>query len=92
VANYGDFGAACSEISGFNQTDTDNDGMPDDWENQFQNTNAAVWDANSDADGDGYPNIEEYLSYLARDDERYRNVYMAGTGALPQYNCGRPML
>ncbi|MGB5778537.1 MAG: hypothetical protein WBH10_05625 [Allopontixanthobacter sediminis] len=90
VAASGGFAQLVS--TGGSKTDTDNDGMPDDWENQFQNTNAAVWDANADADGDGYPNIEEYLSHLARDDERYRNIYMAGTGALPQYNCGRPML
>ncbi|MFV0645156.1 MAG: hypothetical protein ACK5NN_11765 [Sphingomonadaceae bacterium] len=73
------------------KADSDNDGMPDDWENRFKNTNPNVWDANSDGDGDGYPNIEEYLSYLAQDDQRYRGIFSAGTGALPDYNCGRPM-
>lgn len=71
--------------------DSDNDGMPDSWEVQFTNTNANVFDANNDADGDGYPNIEEYLNYLARDAERYSGFIGSGTGALPAYNCGRPM-
>lgn len=85
VAASGGFAQLVS--TGRSKTDTDINGMPDDWEIQFQNTNAAVWDASSDADGDGYHNIEEYLSYLAQDEERYRNVYTAGTGALSQYNC-----
>ncbi|MFV0643850.1 MAG: hypothetical protein ACK5NN_05025, partial [Sphingomonadaceae bacterium] len=73
------------------KADSDNDGMPDDWENRFKNTNPNVWDANSDGDGDGYPNIEEYLSYLAQDDQRYRGIFSAGTVELQDYNCGRPM-
>ena len=71
--------------------DSDNDGMPNDWEQRFTNTNPNVWDANNDADGDGYPNIEEYLSWLAQDDVRYSGFIGSGTGALPAYNCGRPM-
>ena len=71
------------------KVDTDNDGMPDDWERRFKNTNPAVWDANADADGDGYPNIEEYLNSLAKDDERYFGQLGKGTGALPKYNCNR---
>jgi hypothetical protein len=45
-------------------TDTDNDGMPDDWEtdNGFNPNDPA--DGNGDADGDGYTNIEEYLLEL----------------------------
>ncbi|MFB0612661.1 hypothetical protein [Aurantiacibacter poecillastricola] len=73
------------------QRDSDNDGMPDDWENQFRNTNANRFDANADADGDGYPNIEEYLNFLAQDHRRYRGFIGSGQGALPDYNCGRPM-
>jgi len=90
VAQSGGFAQLTS--TGGPKTDTDNDGMPDEWEDRFQNTDSRVWDANADADGDGYPNIEEYLNFLARDDDRYRNIYTAGTGALPQYNCGRAML
>ncbi|MBT2134059.1 hypothetical protein KK137_06900 [Croceibacterium sp. LX-88] len=71
--------------------DRDNDGMPDEWEQKYNNTNPDIWDANADLDGDGYPNIEEYLNFLAQDDLRYRGIYGSGTGALPAYNCGRPM-
>jgi hypothetical protein len=73
------------------KTDSDNDGMPDEWERRFRNTNPDVWDANADTDGDGYPNIEEYLNSLAKDDLRYSGFIGSGTGSLPAYNCGRPM-
>lgn len=39
--------------------DTDNDGMPNDWETQY-GLNPNVNDANQDADGDGYTNLQEY--------------------------------
>ena len=44
--------------------DSDDDGIPDDWENAhcldpFDNS-----DANTDRDGDGYLNIEEYINWL----------------------------
>jgi Bacterial TSP3 repeat/Pectate lyase len=70
------------------KVDTDNDGMPDEWERQFNNTNPNVWDANADADGDGYTNIEEYLNSLAKDDVRYANFIGNQQGTLPKYNCG----
>jgi len=44
--------------------DTDNDGMPDSWESAHGlNPNNAA-DGNSDRDGDGYTNIEEYFNSL----------------------------
>lgn len=70
--------------------DSDNDGMPDEWEAQFKNTNPNVWDANADADGDGYPNIEEYLNAMARDHIRYDSALKAKSARVPAYNCGRP--
>lgn len=47
--------------------DSDNDGMPDDWEltNGFNPTYPD--DGKLDADGDGYTNVEEYLNALAGD-------------------------
>lgn len=72
--------------------DTDNDGMPDEWEMRFKGTNPLVWDANADPDGDGYPNIEEYLNALAKDDTRYYQQTGAGTARIPAYNCNRPMM
>jgi len=45
-------------------SDSDHDGMPDDWEKQngLDSNNPA--DANNDLDGDGYTNIEQYLHSL----------------------------
>lgn len=40
--------------------DSDNDGMPDEWETAH-GLNAELDDSAGDADGDGYTNIEEYL-------------------------------
>ena len=51
----------CRGPAGF---DTDNDGMPDDWETAH-GFNPAVADNNGDFDGDGYTNLEEYLNELA---------------------------
>lgn len=46
-----------------NPTDTDNDGMPDQYEAAYiLNTNFN--DSAGDSDGDGYTNIEEYLFFL----------------------------
>jgi hypothetical protein len=45
-------------------TDTDHDGMPDEWELAVcLNPNDAN-DRNGDRDGDGYTNLEEYLNWL----------------------------
>lgn len=50
--------------SGAAATDTDRDGMSDSWEAaQHLDANNAE-DRNDDADGDGYTNLEEYLSSL----------------------------
>jgi len=43
--------------------DTDNDGMPDDWERK-SGLNPELADDKGDADGDGYTNLEEYLNGL----------------------------
>ena len=43
-------------------TDTDHDGMPDAWEEQYQLNPAEAADGSTDADGDGYTNVEEYLN------------------------------
>ena len=42
--------------------DSDNDGMPDDWEKKFGLDANAADDNSSDKDGDGYTNVEEYLN------------------------------
>jgi len=43
-------------------TDTDHDGMPDDWENTYGLNPNDPDDRNGDLDEDGYTNLEEYLN------------------------------
>lgn len=50
--------------SGINPTDTDQDGMPDYWEQSIAGLNVLVADHNGDADGNGYTNLEDYLNFL----------------------------
>lgn len=50
-------------VGGVAPLDTDRDGMPDAWESE-RGLNPNVADNNGDDDGDGYTNIEEYLSCL----------------------------
>ncbi|HLW21125.1 MAG TPA: thrombospondin type 3 repeat-containing protein, partial [Cyclobacteriaceae bacterium] len=42
--------------------DTDNDGMPDEWEKQYGLDPNDPTDANLDLNGDGYTNIEKYIN------------------------------
>jgi pectate lyase len=51
-------------VEGNPPRDSDDDGMPDDWENKIGLDPRNPADANSDHDGDGYTNIEEYLHSL----------------------------
>lgn len=44
--------------------DSDNDGMPNDWEMRNGLDPADPSDGNADADGDGYTNLEDYLNGL----------------------------
>jgi len=47
--------------------DLDQDGMPDHWENRVGLDPKNPTDANTDRNGDGYPNLEEYLGSLVGD-------------------------
>ena len=47
-------------------SDADHDGMPDDWEKQRGLDANDPSDGNSDLDGDGYTNSEEYLHSLLK--------------------------
>lgn len=49
------------EYKGTPYTDSDNDGMPDDWEKAHNLNPKDASDAVKDTDGDGYTNIEAYL-------------------------------
>ncbi|MBN1951389.1 MAG: T9SS type A sorting domain-containing protein [Bacteroidales bacterium] len=48
--------------SGIAPTDTDHDGMPDNWENANGLNANNPDDRNGDTDGDGFTNLEEYLN------------------------------
>ena len=43
-------------------TDTDKDGMPDQWETVNNFDTSDITDGSKDADGDGYTNVEEFLN------------------------------
>lgn len=47
--------------------DTDQDGMPDEWETKMELNPNDPNDRNGDLDGDGYTNLEEYLNSLVVD-------------------------
>jgi hypothetical protein len=51
-------------LSGVAPVDTDHDGMPDQWEMQHGFDQSDPADAQQDANGDGYTNLEEYLNSL----------------------------
>jgi pectate lyase len=64
-----------SEVGGYPQhesgspaTDSDHDGMPDEWELAFGLDPLNTADGNGDLDGDGYTNVEEYLHSLLPSD------------------------
>jgi len=61
-----DVGGYPKLASGNPPLDSDQDGMPDDWETMMElNPNDAA-DGNGDLDKDGYTNIEEYLHSLSK--------------------------
>ena len=45
--------------------DTDQDGMPDDWESKNGLDPSDAEDRNDDRNNDGYTNLEEYLNELS---------------------------
>ena len=68
-------------------TDTDHDGMPDDWEIQYGFNPIDPSDNIEDSNNDGYTNIEEYLNGtdpLLTDIEKFKNGLNAETFALMQ--------
>lgn len=50
------------EYKGKPYKDTDNDGMPDDWEKKYGLNSKDASDSNGDLNGDGYTNIEKYIN------------------------------
>ncbi len=69
--------------------DTDNDGMPDDWEtdhglNPYSTEADPDW--NSDFDGDGYINVEEYINEIAEWPAPYDIQWSAGDSRYEEIN------
>ena len=64
VQNYQDVGGLDALVGGVPPTDTDQDGMPDYWEETITGLNSTSADNNGDIDSDGYTNLEEYLNWL----------------------------
>lgn len=60
-----DVGGIGNVSGGTPPTDTDGDGMPDEWE-KANGTDPNVNDAMADSDGNGYSNIEDYINSLAK--------------------------
>jgi hypothetical protein len=52
------------EYKGTPYRDSDNDGMPDDWELRHGLNPKDPTDANGDLNGDGYTNIEDFINGL----------------------------
>jgi hypothetical protein len=53
--------AGRANVAGSTFTDTDHDGIPDDWEDTHSMDRNSAADALTDRDGDGHSNYEEYL-------------------------------
>lgn len=64
IANEQDVGGIGTLAGADAPADSDGDGMPDEWE-KANGTDPDKADANGDADGNGYTNIEDYVNNLA---------------------------
>lgn len=64
IANENDVGGIGTVAGGTAPTDTDRDGMPDDWE-RLNGLNPTANDAAAYTLGEGYTNIEHYINSLA---------------------------
>jgi pectate lyase len=62
VVDPGDVGGWPDLAAGTPAPDSDNDGMPDAWEQRFRFDPSIAADGAEDADADGYTNVEEFLN------------------------------
>lgn len=58
VGGYPDYAFSPDDVP----VDSDEDGMPDAWEQEYELDATSAADGSIDSDGDGYTNIEEYLN------------------------------
>jgi len=68
--------------------DTDNDGMPNTWE-QWYGTNPAAADNNGDRDGDQYKDLEEYLVWIYDPNSIHHAGDASGDDAVGLIDLGR---
>ena len=61
--------------------DSDNDGMLDKWEDQYNGLNSFIDDASEDIDGDGFTNLQEYLAGTNSTDENSRPIIKGAINA-----------
>ncbi len=62
IASQTDVGGWPKLLSAKPQQDTDDDGMPDEWERRFSPNRDLSLLSSGDLDKDGYTNVEEYLN------------------------------
>lgn len=69
--------------------DTDQDGMPDWWE-RLNGLDPNVADNNTDADGDGFTALEDYLNWMAEPNFHFNTGSATPAIALNKYFAGYP--
>lgn len=69
--------------------DSDNDGMPDKWEEANKLNPKDASDASADQDGDGYTNIEEYIHSLTKPAAGNPTIKLTGPAYNGTYEHGR---
>ena len=77
-----DVGGWPTYASGTPPADSDNDGMPDAWENKYGLNPDNAADNNKDTDGDGYLNVEEFLNETDPTGGRPSEVPSRGPGRI----------
>ncbi len=105
IYSYEDVGGPSVISGGIAPQDSDQDGMPDHWENSIAGLNSMAADNNGDLDNDGYTNLEEYLNWLACshghtdkntqidiDLEYYTSGFETGTYTISNINNGSAVL
>ncbi|MDQ3815801.1 MAG: pectate lyase, partial [Armatimonadota bacterium] len=65
IRHESEFGGPGEIEGGTAPSDTDGDGMPDEWERQHKLNQEDASDRNGDFDGTGYTNLEKYINALA---------------------------
>ena len=87
IQDYSDVGGPGILAGGTAPVDTDQDGMPDYWEDSISGLSSTAADNNGDIDNDGYTNIEEYLNWLGELHANVQKNYSVDIN-LKQYNLG----